>query len=502
MSDLLAITVIQSSEAENHKCTPIFVYFTTEEETQELHKTWKPHEIADYSGAKTQTLLKYGDVRNLFVGLGKAATVDLNTIRKVISKLVDKLVELKLTEAIIFLDLDYLETVNSHLTGGLVVSTAANTLSQANYFFDKHITNPDAKRKKLTAVLFAVKQKNFNLESLTASVSEGLVLASATNFARDLANERSDVCTPAWMEIRARELVQIYQKENIFDIEVVSFEEMKKLGLNLFASVGQGASVPPRLVILRYRGDPQNPSNEIALVGKGITFDTGGLNLKPTGSIEEMYLDMSGSAVVLGVMSALPKLGVKKNIVGALCMAENAISHLAYFPSAIIKSYKGLTVEIGNTDAEGRLVLADALTYVQRIYKPGYVIDIATLTGACVVALGEYAAGLFTNDNQLRDALVASGENVFERTWPLPLFSEHGDEMKGTQSDLKNIGKGRSGGACTAAAFLKEFIEAPTKWAHLDIAGPGMTSEKRGHVPKGATGFGVQLLLNFIRSNK
>jgi len=240
--------------------------------------------------------------------------------------------------------------------------------------------------------------------------------------------------------------------------------------------------------------------NEIALVGKGITFDTGGLNIKPTNSIEDMYMDMSGSAAVLATLATLPKLDIHQNIVGVLCLAENAVSEKSYHPSSIIKSYKGLTVEIGNTDAEGRLVLADGLTYVQKHYKPSYVVDLATLTGACVVALGEYASGLFTNDNQLRDELCASGDAVFERTWPMPLYSEFSTEIKGTHSDIKNTGKSRYGGASVAAAFLKEFIEEGVKWAHIDIAGPAMTSEKRGHVPKGGTGNGTQLLLHWIKN--
>jgi len=336
------------------------------------------------------------------------------------------------------------------------------------------------------------------MESLNAALTKGIIYGQATNIARDLANERSDICTPAWMESKALELVDQYRNKDLLDIEIITYSDMKKLGLNLFAAVGQGASIPPRLIILKYRGDPENPNYQIALVGKGITFDTGGLNIKPTGSIEDMYLDMSGSAAVYGVMSALPKLGIKKNIIGALCMAENAVSHQSYYPSSILKSYKGLTVEIGNTDAEGRLVLADALSYVQKNFKPEYIIDLATLTGACVVALGEYASGLFTNNNQLKEDLLACGDNVFERTWPLPLFNEYSEELKGGHSDLKNIGKGRYGGASTGAAFLKEFIENSTKGAHLDIAGPAMTSEKRGHVPKGGTGYGVQLLLDWL----
>jgi len=291
------------------------------------------------------------------------------------------------------------------------------------------------------------------------------------------------------------------------------------MGLNLLVAVGQGAKIPPRLILLKYKGKDifstgdnrssggessgssggeTGPKFPIAFVGKGVTFDTGGLNMKSTGFIEDMYMDMGGCAAVLATLSALPHLKLCRNAIGVLCVAENAVDSQSYYPSSIIKSYKGATVEICNTDAEGRLILADGLAYVQRHYKPSTVVDLATLTGACVIALGEYAAGLFTNDDILRDQFIKSGESVFERAWPLPIFPEHSEELKGTHSDLKNTGKGRYGGACTAAAFLKEFVEPGTKWAHLDIAGPAMTSESRGPIPKGGTGFGVQLLLQWL----
>jgi leucyl aminopeptidase len=500
----LQINVVPSVVAAKQIC-PILVEFTTEENAKELQLIWTKAISHDFKGEKGQSLVYYSSgesnpSRHMWLGLGKQESADLNTIRKVSSKAVDMLSELKIQEAVFSLDLEYLKSINSQLSEASVVSTIANTLVQANYFFDKYITKPDLIKKKLEKAIFAVKHTNLDMQALTTALNVGVTFGEATNTARDLANERPDICNPAWMEAKALELVNQYKNDNLFDIEILSFSDMKKLGLNMFAAVGQGSSVPPRLVILKYRGDPGNDKNEIALIGKGITFDTGGLNLKPTGSIEDMFLDMSGSAAVYSVMSALPKLGIKKNIVGALCMAENAISKHAYYPSSIIKSYKGLTVEIGNTDAEGRLVLGDSMSYVQKKYSPEYMVDLATLTGACVVALGEFASGLFTNDKKLQDDLVASGESVFERTWPLPLYPEYTEELKGRQSDLRNIGKGRWAGACTGAAFLQEFVEKPVKWAHLDIAGPGMTSEKRGHIPKGGTGYGVQLLLNWIRN--
>jgi len=309
------------------------------------------------------------------------------------------------------------------------------------------------------------------------------------------------VCTPEYLEQEARNLVKAYP--NHFEIEVLGETQLQEKGLNLLYSVGKGARVPPRLVIVRYKGKPNDNNNPIAIVGKGITFDTGGLDLKTPESMLNMYLDMSGSATVLGVLSILPKLNIKKNIVGALCLAENAIGSKAYHPSTIIRSYKGLTVEIGNTDAEGRLVLADGFTYLQRHYKPETIVDLATLTGACIVALGEYSAGIFSNDERLSTSLYQSGENTFERLWKLPIYEEHIQEItKNDHSDLKNIGKGRYGGASTAAAFLQQFIETGVKWAHIDIAGPAMYSEKRGHMPKGGTGFGCQLLIDWIMKHK
>eukprot|EP01126_Amoeba_proteus_P066733 TRINITY_DN9717_c0_g1_i1.p1 TRINITY_DN9717_c0_g1~~TRINITY_DN9717_c0_g1_i1.p1 ORF type:complete len:378 (-),score=88.86 TRINITY_DN9717_c0_g1_i1:198-1331(-) len=338
------------------------------------------------------------------------------------------------------------------------------------------------------------------MKPYTSHVEIGKIFGDATNYARDLGQERSEVCTPAYLQERVEEIVS--QNPLKFEVEVLEKEELEKKGLNLLLAVGKGARVPPRLVLLKYKGNPsvqfESDPHLVAFVGKGITFDTGGLNLKPTGSIETMYLDMGGSAAVIAAMSVLPKLEVGKNVIGVLCLAENSIGPNAYHPSSIIKSYKGLTVEIGNTDAEGRLVLADGISYVIKNYRPSVLIDLATLTGACMVALGEHAAGLFSNSDALATAVQDAGNKVAERTWPLPIYPEHKKQLSGTASDLKNIGEGRNAGASIAAAFLQEFIEPGVSWVHLDIAGPAMSSKRRGHIPVGSTGFGTQILLQWL----
>jgi len=281
-------------------------------------------------------------------------------------------------------------------------------------------------------------------------------------------------------------------------------EELATEKCNLFTAVGQGAIDPPRLVLFEYRGDPSS-DKKIALVGKGITYDTGGLNLKPTGFMEDMHLDMSGSAVVLATIKAAALLELPINLIGALALAENAIGPKAYKPHTIIYSRKGTSVEISNTDAEGRLVLADTLTYIQDIknwspqVRPHTIIDLATLTGACVHALGEYASGLFTNNDTLAEEIIQAGKSSYERTWRLPIFPEHIEDISGTYSDLRSTGKPKTGGASTAAAFLQHFIEKDVAWAHLDIAGPAMYSTARKWMPKDGTGYGVQLLLSFLQ---
>jgi leucyl aminopeptidase len=305
---------------------------------------------------------------------------------------------------------------------------------------------------------------------------------------------------PSRLEAVAR-AVASDAKAGIF---VLSGADLLKEGLHLLHAVGQAARHAPRYIELTHKGDPANPEDVILLVGKGITFDSGGLNIKPTGSMEDMHMDMGGSAAVLGAFRALTQLGVKRNVVAVLAVAENAIDANSFKPHNIIRSHKGLTVEIKNTDAEGRLVLADALSFAQSRVKPHTIIDLATLTGACIIALGEYAAGLFSNNGALREGLATASAARFERLWPMPIFPEHREEIKAAaMADLQSTGAGRYGGSCTAAAFLENFIGTATAtpaWAHLDIAGPAMYGKARGHMNAGGTGFGVQVIAQYVLS--
>ena len=271
--------------------------------------------------------------------------------------------------------------------------------------------------------------------------------------------------------------------------------------MNCFHAVGQAAVEEPRCVMVHYRGNPDKEEIDLALVGKGVTFDTGGLNLKPTGFMEDMFGDKNGACAVLGALHGALELRPKKNIVFAVGLAENAIDSKSYKPGDILTSMKGLTVEIGNTDAEGRLVLCDTMTYVQKEFKPKQMIDLATLTGAVKVALGDETAGLFSNCDKMSAKLLESSETTFEPLWRLPIMKEHRESMKATHADLGNKGKTPYGGASQAAAFLERFVEKDTKWAHLDIAGPAMAKAAKPPMCANGTGFGVNLLLDYIMKN-
>ena len=265
--------------------------------------------------------------------------------------------------------------------------------------------------------------------------------------------------------------------------------------MGAFLGVSKGSQEPPKFIILEYRG--ASPKRKpIALVGKGITFDSGGISLKPGAAMEEMKYDMSGAAAVLGVFRALSELKLNENIVGLIPATENLPSGTALKPGDIVKTYSGKTIEIINTDAEGRLVLADALAYAVKNYEPSQIIDLATLTGSVVVALSSHASAIISNDSDLTKKLIDAGENSGERLWELPLWDPFRDQIKSDFADMKNIG-GKGGGAVTAAALLEKFV-GDTPWAHLDIAGTAYLSSSLDYSPKGPTGVGVRLLLEYL----
>ena len=320
---------------------------------------------------------------------------------------------------------------------------------------------------------------------LAQALAEASAVADGAELAKTLGNLPPNVCTPSYLADEAKKLARQYK----LGIDVLERADMQKLGMGALLAVTNGSHQPPKLIVLRYNGAGKN-AKPIALVGKGITFDTGGISLKPAGEMDEMKFDMSGAGSVLGAIRALAGMKAPVNVVGVIPTCENMPGGQATRPGDIVKTLSGQTVEILNTDAEGRLILCDALAYAAR-YEPEVVIDIATLTGACVVALGHIATGLFANDQKLADEIRAAGEDAFDRVWQMPLWEEYQEGLRSNFADFANIG-GRPGGAITAASFLARFTRK-YRWAHLDIAGTAWKSGRE----KGSTGRPVPLLVRF-----
>jgi leucyl aminopeptidase len=315
-------------------------------------------------------------------------------------------------------------------------------------------------------------------------------------YARDLVNENAHVMNPEQIASEAA----VLKKYKNMSIKILNEKELARQKFGLILAVGSGSSCPPRLIVMNYTGSPSS-RKRYAIVGKGITFDAGGQNLKTSGHIETMRLDMAGAATVLATMKTIAELQPKINVVGVCVAAHNAIDGNSYFPGDIYRSYSGTTVEICNTDAEGRLVLADAISYIQKKYRLTEIIDLATLTGGILTALGDQIAGLFSNDDTLADRLFASGEKVNERLWRFPLYKMFSEAMKSDTADIRNLPKLKRGYASsiTGAAFIKAFVDGSIPWAHLDIAGTAFNEgDRKGEIPPAATGFGVRLLIDHL----
>ncbi len=466
----------------------------TEEQYKKIKaspKTNQEREIASkivksqFSGkSDQQTNLHLKNLRLHLFGLGDERKLTVETIRKTSGAIANYSLFIKIPDPIICADIPRIDSATSAgaITDGILLGS---------YRFDKYKTE-DKESIKLKTLTILTNSKERNIAS---SIRTSKITCNSANYVRDLQMENADVATPLYLEKQARDLA----KKHKLRIKVLGETELKRLGAGLILAVARGSKYPPRMIFLEYRGNPKS-KDKTAILGKGITFDSGGLNLKPTKSIETMREDMSGAAAVLGTIKAAAELKLKKNLIGVVSSAENAIGKAAYKPGDIFKSLSGKTVEIGNTDAEGRLVLADAITYTEKNYKPTRMIDMATLTGAVVVALGDYVAGMYGTDNKTMSSLFHAGERTNEKVWKLPLHQEYIDEVKSTTADINNINYGRKAGSIMGAAFLSKFVEK-TPWTHLDIAGTSWLDEERGYYQVGATGFGVRLLINYLRNN-
>jgi leucyl aminopeptidase len=339
-----------------------------------------------------------------------------------------------------------------------------------------------------------VEKNGGKIDGLRRMVDRGKTVATAVARARDLVNEPAGELTPR----RLAEIAKDLAKKAGLEAKVLGPKDCEKLGMGMYLAVAQGSDEEPRLIHLLYK-PKSKPRKRIVLIGKGVTFDSGGLSLKPSASMEDMKIDMAGAAVVISAIAALSELGVPYEVHAIAAATENMPSGKAYKLGDVLRSMAGKTVEINNTDAEGRLTLGDAITYAQAA-EPDEVFDFATLTGACMVALGPHIAGVMSNDEALRDRWLAAARNAGEDMWPLPLPDRLKEQLKSEIADMKNTGD-RYGGAITAGLFLKEFA-GETPWLHVDLAGPASADKEWGHIGKGGTGFGVATIVEYLTARE
>ncbi|WP_188260561.1 leucyl aminopeptidase [Azospirillum tabaci] len=446
-----------------------------------------------FTGKKEETLAILAPAgvefdRILLVGIGKGEDLSDDALQAVGGAIVAALDKSGETEVSVLLDLP---------DGGTVAPDAAAAelafgAQLRSYRFDKYRTTEKKEAKPslkkiilLTAEPDAAKRAYARLEPLAESVA----------YTRDLVSEPANVLNPESLADRCRDLADVG-----LQIEVLDLKKLKKLGMGALIGVAQGSAFEPRVVVMRWDGAPDAEDRRpLAFIGKGVTFDTGGISIKPAAGMEDMKWDMGGAAVVIGTMRALAARKAKVNAVGIVGLVENMPSGTAQRPGDVVTSLSGQTIEVINTDAEGRLVLADCLTYAQETFKPRLLVDLATLTGAVIIALGHEHAGLFANDDWLAENLLAAGRSVGEPLWRLPMGDAYDKDINSDIADMKNVGSGRGAGSIVGAQFLKRFVE-DLPWAHIDIAGVAWSKKDTATVPKGGTAFGVRLLDRFVAS--
>ena len=442
----------------------------------------------DLSAKAGSTLLLHGvpglaAERILLVGLGEQKEFAESAYRKSVHGAAAALRELGARDAVMY----FAELKVGRRSAAWNLRHAALALRESFYRFDQLKTQKKAPAPALAEVTLAVQGETVT-EQARAALREAAATADGVALARTLGNLPPNICTPTYLADEAKKLARQFK----LALQVLERRDMERLGMGALLAVTRGSHQPPKLIVLRYAGGAKK-APPLVLVGKGITFDTGGISLKPAGEMDEMKYDMSGAGSVLGTLRALAGMKAPVNVVGVVPACENMPGGQASRPGDVVKTMSGQTVEILNTDAEGRLILCDALTYAER-FEPDAVIDIATLTGACVIALGHVATGLFANDDKLAEALRAAGEDAWDRVWPMPLWEDYQEQLRSNFADMANIG-GRPAGSVTAACYLSRFTKK-LRWAHLDIAG---TAWKSGR-DKGSTGRPVPLLVRFALS--
>jgi leucyl aminopeptidase len=423
--------------------------------------------------------------RLVLVGLGKKNEITLDTIRQAMGSAAKRVRQAKVGSFSVALPtvmpggMSWVEVAQAMVEGAILGS----------YQFTVYRSEA-ASGQDVAGMRILIPRKG-QLRQVTEGVRRGVATAEATVFVRDLCNHPSNVLTPTRV---ANEAKAIAKSEGLA-IKILERKEMERLGMGALLGVARGSQEPPKFIILEYNGAKKKDERPVVLVGKTITFDTGGISLKPAENMEHMKADMTGGAEVLASIRAAARLKLPMRLISILPVAENMPGGRAMKPGDIVKTLSGKTVEVQNTDAEGRLILADGLAYAMR-YKPGILIDIATLTGACVVALGQFAIGMFGTDQALKEQVRKAGQTAGERVWEMPLWEEYFEQLKSDVADMRNIG-GRGGGMITAALFLSKFV-GDCPWVHLDIASTDWSERERAYIPKGPTAIGTRLLVQYL----
>jgi len=444
--------------------------------------------LKEFNGAGGDKIVLYAPpqfraARVLLMGLGKAGKVEPETLRSLAGRAAGHGIKSKLTQITIVVP----SSENINLAPEVILAAMLEGACLANHRFDQYRKEKDS--KPLKRIQFCVKprigRRFRNLPGRVAATCRGTILA------RNWVNIPSNDKKPAEF---ARTIMRLAKKERLKS-KLLGKKELQQKKFGAILAVAAGSQAAPAMLILDHH--PQGAKQTVALIGKGVTFDSGGLNIKTTASLNLMKSDMAGAAAVAATMLTVARQQSNLRVVGLMPLVENMLSATATRPGDIIRSYSGKTVEIGNTDAEGRLILADAISYAVQQYRPQVLIDIATLTGACVMALGEGMAGLFSDDDELAQTIIQSGDKTHERCWRMPLPEDYKKLLKSELADINNLPKSRWGGAITAALFLSEFVEK-TRWAHIDIAGPAYRKKGNDYCGPGATGFGVRLLCDLL----
>lgn len=487
-------------EKDLSRCPALSLSLFEEEINQNFSFSFLPKELnewlhsilsqKDFKGKFTETHLTYPNKigmpeRVLLLGLGKKKDFHWDKFRQTVGRAANCFAKSEAKYFVLALPGEG-RWKEFNLAKAVRESALAYTLASYQ-FLNYRAKGNNSETKKKFKPIHLLTSSRASQSSLEKEIEKGVILGESTNLTRDLVNHPSSFMTPT----RLAQMASKVGDKKTLKCRILDKNQIEKLGMGGLLGVSRGSHEPPKFIVMEYLPQKRGPK-PLVFVGKGITFDTGGISIKPSSGMDQMKYDMAGGAAVIGAMAAISRLKIQRNVVGLIPTSENMPDGQAYKPGDVLKMMSGKTVEVLNTDAEGRLILADALTYSQK-YKPSAIVDLATLTGACIVALGDVAIGMMGNNSRVLKAVESSGNESFERVWELPMWEEYRDGVKGDIADLKNIGAGRKAGTIAGAVFLQEFVEE-TPWVHLDIAGTAWTDKDKPYHPKGATGVGVRLL--------